>query len=84
MGEAPAQGNFGDGARGAVRQLGNEVARHAPPRCRSAIHRAHHRVKAQRCINRPLQLVESIKNWLQDQALDGVQLYYEKFTESNI
>ncbi|OAE14952.1 anthranilate dioxygenase reductase [Pseudomonas brenneri] len=32
----------------------------------------------------PPPMVESIKNWLQDQALDGVQLYYEKFTESNI
>ncbi|MGL5998433.1 MAG: anthranilate 1,2-dioxygenase electron transfer component AntC [Pseudomonas proteolytica] len=32
----------------------------------------------------PPPMVESIKNWLQEQALDGVQLYYEKFTESNI
>ncbi|MFO2465628.1 anthranilate 1,2-dioxygenase electron transfer component AntC [Pseudomonas sp. 15FMM2] len=32
----------------------------------------------------PPPMVESIKNWLLDQALDGVQLYYEKFTESNI
>ena len=32
----------------------------------------------------PPPMVESIKQWLLDQALDGVQLYYEKFTESNI
>lgn len=25
-----------------------------------------------------------IHQWLADQALDGVQLYYEKFTQSNI
>jgi anthranilate 1,2-dioxygenase reductase subunit len=29
-------------------------------------------------------MVESIKDWLQTQALDSVHLYYEKFTESNI
>ncbi|AHC37842.1 hypothetical protein U771_26820 [Pseudomonas gorinensis] len=29
-------------------------------------------------------MVESIQQWLVDQALDGVQLYYEKFTQSNI
>ncbi|AZC99985.1 anthranilate 1,2-dioxygenase electron transfer component AntC [Pseudomonas chlororaphis] len=32
----------------------------------------------------PPPMVESIKNWLQDQQLESVQLYYEKFTESNI
>ncbi|NNB46287.1 anthranilate 1,2-dioxygenase electron transfer component AntC [Pseudomonas chlororaphis] len=32
----------------------------------------------------PPPMVESIKNWLQDQRLESVQLYYEKFTESNI
>jgi anthranilate 1,2-dioxygenase reductase subunit len=32
----------------------------------------------------PPPMVESIKQWLLDQALDDVQLYYEKFTESNI
>jgi anthranilate 1,2-dioxygenase reductase subunit len=32
----------------------------------------------------PPPMVESIKIWLQDKALDNVQLYYEKFTESNI
>src|SRR5471032_2251481 len=32
----------------------------------------------------PPPMVESIKQWLLDQALDGVQLYYEKFTQSNI
>jgi anthranilate 1,2-dioxygenase reductase subunit len=31
----------------------------------------------------PPPMVESIKTWLQAQALDSVQLYYEKFTESN-
>ena len=25
-----------------------------------------------------------VSQWLADQALDGVQLYYEKFTQSNI
>ncbi|AZE63281.1 MULTISPECIES: anthranilate 1,2-dioxygenase electron transfer component AntC [Pseudomonas fluorescens group] len=32
----------------------------------------------------PPPMVESIQQWLADQALDGVQLYYEKFTQSNI
>ncbi|QDH67588.1 MULTISPECIES: anthranilate 1,2-dioxygenase electron transfer component AntC [Pseudomonas] len=32
----------------------------------------------------PPPMVESIQQWLSDQALDGVQLYYEKFTQSNI
>ncbi len=32
----------------------------------------------------PPPMVESIKQWLLEQALDDVQLYYEKFTESNI
>ncbi len=32
----------------------------------------------------PPPRVESIQQWLADQALDGVQLYYEKFTQSNI
>lgn len=32
----------------------------------------------------PPPMVESIQQWLLDQALDGVQLYYEKFTQSNI
>ena len=32
----------------------------------------------------PPPMVESIQQWLVDQALDGVQLYYEKFTQSNI
>ncbi|MGY2290754.1 anthranilate 1,2-dioxygenase electron transfer component AntC [Pseudomonas sp. SDO528_S397] len=32
----------------------------------------------------PPAMVESIKQWLLNQALDGVQLYYEKFTESTI
>ncbi|WP_085719054.1 anthranilate 1,2-dioxygenase electron transfer component AntC [Pseudomonas sp. B28(2017)] len=32
----------------------------------------------------PPPMVESIKSWLQEQALDNVHLYYEKFTESNI
>ncbi|MNO93820.1 Anthranilate 1,2-dioxygenase electron transfer component [compost metagenome] len=32
----------------------------------------------------PPPMVESIKDWLQAQALDSVHLYYEKFTESNI
>lgn len=32
----------------------------------------------------PPPMVESIKQWLLNQALDGVQLYYEKFTESTI
>ncbi len=32
----------------------------------------------------PPPMVESIRQWLADQALDGVQLYYEKFTQSNI
>lgn len=32
----------------------------------------------------PAPLVESIKTWLQEQTLDSVHLYYEKFTESNI
>jgi anthranilate 1,2-dioxygenase reductase subunit len=32
----------------------------------------------------PPPMVESIKSWLQTQALDSVHLYYEKFTESNI
>ncbi|MEW7860282.1 anthranilate 1,2-dioxygenase electron transfer component AntC [Pseudomonas chlororaphis] len=32
----------------------------------------------------PPPMVESIRNWLQDQQLESVQLYYEKFTESNI
>lgn len=31
----------------------------------------------------PPPMVESIKTWLQAQALESVQLYYEKFTESN-
>lgn len=31
----------------------------------------------------PPPMVEAIKQWLQDQALDGVQLYCEKFTASN-
>ncbi|WP_347907245.1 anthranilate 1,2-dioxygenase electron transfer component AntC [Pseudomonas grandcourensis] len=31
----------------------------------------------------PPPMVESIKTWLQAQTLDSVQLYYEKFTESN-
>ena len=31
----------------------------------------------------PPPMVESIKTWLLAQALDNVQLYYEKFTESN-
>ncbi|MDN5401966.1 MAG: anthranilate 1,2-dioxygenase electron transfer component AntC, partial [Pseudomonas sp.] len=32
----------------------------------------------------PPPMVESIQQWLADQTLDGVQLYYEKFTQSNI
>lgn len=32
----------------------------------------------------PPPMVESIQQWLKDQALDSVQLYYEKFTQSNI
>ncbi|SEN57372.1 anthranilate 1,2-dioxygenase reductase subunit [Pseudomonas sp. ok272] len=32
----------------------------------------------------PPPMVESIKQWRQDQGLECVQLYYEKFTESNI
>ncbi|AZF07334.1 anthranilate 1,2-dioxygenase electron transfer component AntC [Pseudomonas sp. R5-89-07] len=32
----------------------------------------------------PPPMVESIQQWLADQALDSVQLYYEKFTQSNI
>lgn len=32
----------------------------------------------------PPPMVESIKSWLQSQALDSVHLYYEKFTESNV
>ncbi|MGE7956325.1 anthranilate 1,2-dioxygenase electron transfer component AntC [Pseudomonas sp. NPDC089530] len=32
----------------------------------------------------PPPMVESIRIWLQDQQLESVQLYYEKFTESNI
>jgi len=32
----------------------------------------------------PPPMVESAQQWLVDQALDGVQLYYEKFTQSNI
>jgi len=32
----------------------------------------------------PPPMVESIQQWLVDQALDGVQLYYEQFTQSNI
>jgi len=32
----------------------------------------------------PPPMVESIKSWLQDQTLDNVQLYYEKFTESSV
>jgi len=32
----------------------------------------------------PPPMVESIKTWLQEQALDSVNLYYEKFTQSNI
>ncbi|VVN98111.1 anthranilate 1,2-dioxygenase electron transfer component AntC [Pseudomonas fluorescens] len=32
----------------------------------------------------PPPMVESIKSWLQSQALDKVHLYYEKFTESNV
>ncbi|AKA26782.1 anthranilate 1,2-dioxygenase electron transfer component AntC [Pseudomonas chlororaphis] len=32
----------------------------------------------------PPPMVESIRNWLQDQQLESVQLYYEKFTESTI
>ena len=32
----------------------------------------------------PPPMVESIQQWLADQALVGVQLYYEKFTQSNI
>ena len=32
----------------------------------------------------PPPMVESVQQWLVDQALDGVQLYYEKFTQSNI
>ncbi|KTC51080.1 anthranilate dioxygenase reductase [Pseudomonas fluorescens ABAC62] len=32
----------------------------------------------------PPPMVESIQQWLADQALDGVQLYYEKFAQSNI
>ncbi|MCW8276470.1 anthranilate 1,2-dioxygenase electron transfer component AntC [Pseudomonas sp. PCH199] len=32
----------------------------------------------------PPPMVESIKSWLQDQTLENVHLYYEKFTESNI
>lgn len=31
----------------------------------------------------PPPMVESVKSWLQTQALDSVHLYYEKFTESN-
>jgi anthranilate 1,2-dioxygenase reductase subunit len=31
----------------------------------------------------PPPMVESIKSWLQAQALDNVHLYFEKFTESN-
>ncbi len=31
----------------------------------------------------PPPMVEAIKQWLQQQALDGVQLYCEKFTESH-
>lgn len=32
----------------------------------------------------PPPMVESIQQWLADQALNDVQLYYEKFTQSNI
>lgn len=32
----------------------------------------------------PPPMVESIRNWLQEQPHKAIQLYYEKFTESNI
>ena len=32
----------------------------------------------------PPPMVESIKTWLAAQSLENVQLYYEKFTESNV
>ena len=32
----------------------------------------------------PPPMVESIRNWLQEQPHKSIQLYYEKFTESNI
>lgn len=32
----------------------------------------------------PPPMVESIKSWLQSQALDNLHLYYEKFTDSNV
>jgi anthranilate 1,2-dioxygenase reductase subunit len=31
----------------------------------------------------PPPMVESIQQWLKDQALNNIQLYYEKFTQSN-
>ncbi|MNC77407.1 Anthranilate 1,2-dioxygenase electron transfer component [compost metagenome] len=31
----------------------------------------------------PVPMVESIRTWLASQSLENVQLYYEKFTESN-
>ncbi|RMT91975.1 hypothetical protein ALP39_04892 [Pseudomonas marginalis pv. marginalis] len=39
----------------AALQLGDKVARHAPPRRRGAVHRVHHGFKAQRRVDGPLQ-----------------------------
>ncbi|RAI71136.1 anthranilate 1,2-dioxygenase electron transfer component AntC [Pseudomonas fluorescens] len=41
-------------------------------------------VEADMYVCGPPPMVESIKTWLQEQALENLHLYYEKFTESNI